>query len=188
MISGEWSPVAFNFEKTALEIIFISREIVFITLDTDFKSLETVFITLEMDSKSLETVSKSWEMDFIALETVSESLETVFITLEMDSKSLETVFISCEDFLLFCPDGYFLCRFFYFVRALKRSVRARQIANHVLYAACYAPVVSMTVFPDDPALPGRDAALLRLLPNGKSGFAQRQAGCGTGAGLKPKRQ
>jgi hypothetical protein len=29
----------------------------------------------------------------------------------------------------------------------------------------------MTVFPDDPALQGRDAVLFRLLPGGKSGFA-----------------
>jgi hypothetical protein len=85
------------------------------------------------------------------------------------------VFIFCEDFLIFCPGGYFLCRFFYFVRALKRCARARQIAYRTLYAACFVSVVSMTVFSDDPVLPGRDAAMFRLLSNGKPDAGQALA-------------
>jgi hypothetical protein len=68
----------------------------------------------------------------------------------------------------------FICPFFYFVRALKGCVRARQITYRTLCAACFALVVLMTVFPDDSALPGRDAAMFRQLLNGRPDAEQAQ--------------
>jgi hypothetical protein len=75
----------------------------------------------------------------------------------------------------FSPVISFICPFFYFARTLKCCAGAREIANYALCAACFVPVVSMTVFPDDSALPGQDAAVFRLLLNGKTNAEQAQA-------------
>jgi hypothetical protein len=164
IIAGEWSPEVFNFEKTASEIISNPRETDFALWEADFTSREVIFRSREAVFKYREVIFRFRETVFTSREVNFTFREMDFISRKVDFKARETVFKSREDFLKFCPDASFICRFLYSVRALKRCVRARQTANHIPYAICFA-------LPDDSSLPGQDAVLFRLLPNGKLDFA-----------------